>query len=84
MRSFMVSNVSLRHRILAGKGDVVLRVSDPLGKMNFGFYTSDEYHEQDFLRRIDARNVTLSFSYAFGKPPRMREAASEEMDMGIR
>jgi outer membrane receptor protein involved in Fe transport len=84
MRSFMVSNISLRHRILDGKGDIVLRMSDPLGKMNFGFYTSDEYHEQDFLRRIDARKLTLSMSYSFGKPPRMRQAASEEVDMGIR
>jgi outer membrane receptor protein involved in Fe transport len=84
MRSFMVSNISLRHRLLDGKGDVVLRMSDPFGKMNFGFYTSDEFHEQDFLRRIDARKLTLSFSYSFGKPPRMRQAASEEVDMGIR
>ena len=45
---------------------------------------ADEFHQQDFLRRIDARKLTLSFSYAFGKPPRMRQAASEEMDMGIR
>jgi outer membrane receptor protein involved in Fe transport len=84
MRSFVVSNVSLRQKILDGKGDVVLRVSDPLGKMNFGFYTSDEFHEQDFLRRIDARSVTLSLSYSFGKPPRIRQAEAEEMDMGIR
>ena len=84
MRSFTVSNISIRHRILDGKGDVVLRLSDPLGKMNFGFYTADEFHEQDFLRRIDARQLTLSFSYAFGKPPRMRQAASQEVDMGIR
>jgi outer membrane receptor protein involved in Fe transport len=84
MRSFMVSNISVRHRILDGKGDVVLRMSDPLGKMNFGFYTSDEFHEQDFLQRIDARQLTLSFNYSFGKPPRMRQAATEETDMGIR
>jgi outer membrane receptor protein involved in Fe transport len=84
MRSFVVSNISLRHRILDGKGDIVLRMSDPFQKMNFGFYTSDEFHEQDFLRRIDAQKLTLSFSYAFGKPPRMRQAASQEMDMGIR
>ena len=85
MRSFMVSNLSLRQRILDGKGDVVLRVSDPLGRMNFGFYTADEIHEQDFLRRIDARNVTLSFSYAFGKPPRMRQSGGgDDMEMNIR
>lgn len=85
MRAFMVSNVSVRQRVLDGKGDVVLRVSDPLGKMQFGFYTADELHEQDFLRRVDARNVTLSFSYAFGRPPRMRQAqAGEDMEMGIR
>ena len=85
MRAFMVSNVSLRQRVMNGKGDVVLRVSDPLGKMNFGFYTADELHEQDFLRRIDARQVTLSFSYAFGRPPRMRQAQpSDDMEMGIR
>jgi outer membrane receptor protein involved in Fe transport len=84
MRSFVVSNVSVRQRVLDGKGDVVLRVSDPLGKMNFGFFTADELHEQDFLRRIDARSVTLSFSYAFGRPPRLRQAQQEEMEMGIR
>lgn len=85
MRAFMVSNVSLRQRVLDGKGDVVLRVSDPLGKMQFGFYTADELHEQDFLRRVDARNVTLSFSYAFGRPPRMRQAQpADDMEMGIR
>lgn len=85
MRSFMVSNVSLRQRILDGKGDVTLRVSDPLGKMSFGFYTADELHEQDFRRNIDARQVTLSLSYAFGRPPRMRQAQQQDdMEMGIR
>lgn len=85
MRSFTVSNLSLRHRVLDGKGDVVLRVSDPLGKMAFGFITADELHEQDFLRRLDARQVTLSFSYAFGRPPRLRQPQqAEEMEMGIR
>jgi hypothetical protein len=84
MRAFVVSNVSLRQKILDGKGDVTLRVSDPLGRMKFGFFTADELHEQEFLRRIDARTVTLSFSYAFGRPPRMRQASSEEMDMAIR
>jgi hypothetical protein len=52
MREFVVSNVSLRRRVLDGRGEAVLRVSDPLGRMNFGFFTADEFHEQEFLRRI--------------------------------
>jgi outer membrane receptor protein involved in Fe transport len=84
MRAFMVSNVSLRQRVLDGRGEAVLRVSDPLGRMQFGFYTADEFHEQDFLRRIDARSVVLSFSYTVGRPPRMRPRPQEEMEMDIR
>ncbi|NJD19673.1 MAG: TonB-dependent receptor, partial [Gemmatimonadetes bacterium] len=84
MRSFVVSNVSLRHRVLGGRGDVVLRVTDPLGRMNFGFTTADELHEQEFLRRSDARNVALSFSYSFGRPPSLRPRAAEAVDMDIR
>jgi ferric enterobactin receptor len=84
MRAFMVSNVSLRQRVMAGRGEAVLRVSDPLGRMQFGFFTSDEFHEQDFLRRIDARAVVLSFSYSVGRPPRIRQRAPDEMEMDIR
>lgn len=84
MRAFVVSNVSLRHRVLGGKGDVVLRVTDPLGRMNFGFTTADELHQQEFLRRMDARSVALSFSYAFGRPPSLRPRAAEAMEMDIR
>jgi outer membrane cobalamin receptor len=84
MRAFMVSNVSLRQRVMEGRGEAVLRVSDPLGRMQFGFFTSDEFHEQDFLRRIDARAVVLSFSYSVGRPPRIRQRAPEEMEMDIR
>jgi outer membrane receptor protein involved in Fe transport len=84
MRAFMVSNVSMRQRFLDGRGEAVLRVSDPLGRMQFGFYTSDEFHEQDFLRRIDARSLVLSFSYSLGRPPRIRQRPPEEMEMDIR
>jgi outer membrane receptor protein involved in Fe transport len=84
MRAFMVSNVSLRQRVLDGRGEAVLRVSDPLGRMQFGFFTSDEFHEQDLLRRIDARSVALSFSYSVGRPPRIRQRPQEEVEMDIR
>jgi ferric enterobactin receptor len=84
MREFVVSNLSLRQRLLAGRGEAVLRVSDPLGRMNFGFFTADEMHEQEFLRRTNARAAVLSFSYSFGRPPRMRARAAEEMEMDIR
>jgi outer membrane receptor for ferrienterochelin and colicin len=85
MREFVVSNVSLRRRVLDGRGDVVLRVSDPLGRMSFGFFTADELHEQEFLRRMNARAAVLSFSYSFGRPPRLRQQrAAEEMEMEIR
>jgi outer membrane receptor protein involved in Fe transport len=84
MREFMVSNVSVRQRVLEGRGEAVLRVSDPLGRMRFGFFTSDEFHEQDFLRNIDARSAVLSFSYSVGRPPRLRARAAEEPEMEIR
>jgi outer membrane receptor for ferrienterochelin and colicin len=84
MREFVVSNVSLRQRVMEGRGEVVLRVSDPLGRMNFGFFTSDDLHEQEFLRRSDSRAAVLSFNYSFGRPPRMRQRAAEEMEMEIR
>jgi outer membrane receptor protein involved in Fe transport len=84
MREFVVSNLSLRRRVMEGRGEVVLRVSDPLGRMNFGFITSDELHEQEFLRRIDARAAVLSFNYSFGRPPRMRQRPADEMEMEIR
>jgi outer membrane receptor for ferrienterochelin and colicin len=84
MRQFVVSNVSLRRRVMEGRGEVVLRASDPLGLMSFGFFTADALHEQEFLRTTDARGVVLSFSYSFGRPPRMRQRAAEEMEMEIR
>jgi outer membrane receptor for ferrienterochelin and colicin len=84
MREFVVSNLSLRRRVMEGRGEVVLRVSDPLGRMNFGFITSDDLHEQEFLRRIDARAAVLSFNYSFGRPPRMRQRPADEMEMEIR
>lgn len=84
MREFMVSNVSVRQRVMEGRGEAVLRVSDPLGRMRFGFFTSDEFHQQDFLRNIDARAVVLSFSYSVGRPPRLRQRAPEEVEMEIR
>jgi hypothetical protein len=52
--------------------------------MNFGFFTSDDLHEQEFLRRSDSRAAVLSFNYSFGRPPRMRQRAAEEMEMEIR
>jgi hypothetical protein len=70
--------------VLGGKGDVVLRVTDPLGRMNFGFTTTDELHQQEFLRRSDARNVALSFSYAFGREPSLRPRTAEAVEMDIR
>jgi hypothetical protein len=84
MREFVVSNISLRQRMMAGRGEVVLRVSDPLGRMNFGFFTADELHEQEFLRRTNARAAVLSFSYSLGRPPRLRARPAEEMEMDIR
>jgi ferric enterobactin receptor len=84
MREFVVSNISLRQRLMAGRGEVVLRVSDPLGRMNFGFSTADALHEQEFLRRTNARAAVLSFSYSLGRPPRMRARPTEEMEMEIR
>jgi hypothetical protein len=59
-------------------------VSDPLGRMNFGFSTADALHEQEFLRRTNSRAAVLSFSYSLGRPPRMRARPAEEMEMEIR
>ncbi|HEX8903804.1 MAG TPA: TonB-dependent receptor, partial [Longimicrobiaceae bacterium] len=64
-------NVALRQKLNA-KSTLTLRVADPFDDMRFSFRTSSSSFAQQTSRSFNLRAVFLSFSYNFGRPPRMR------------
>ncbi|HEX6748549.1 MAG TPA: TonB-dependent receptor [Longimicrobium sp.] len=69
--SMGMANVAVRQK-LSDKASLNLRVADPFDAMRFSFTASSSSYSQEQLRRFNARAVYLSFSYNFGRPPRLR------------
>jgi outer membrane receptor protein involved in Fe transport len=68
--SFSVTRVSVRQKILNGRGSLSLSIRDPLNRMGFGFAVGDEAFYQEGERKWESRIAYLTFSYNFGQPPR--------------
>ena len=82
IQSIFFSDLALKKNILKEKGSLGLRVSDMSDSREFNFETSGSNFEQKGRRKIESRNVYLSFSYNFGKlenkKKRNRGGSSEE------
>ncbi|HEX2076577.1 MAG TPA: TonB-dependent receptor [Longimicrobium sp.] len=79
MGSMMMSNLSLRQKVLGDRGSLSLRVMDPLNRMGFTMQTRDPLYYQLNERRFGARAAFLTFSYNFGQQPRMRNRPATEV-----
>ena len=74
---FTLSNVALKQKLRGDKASVTLRVMDPFGTMGWGVRASDGRVIQSIERRFGARGAFLSYSYAFGKAPKIRTRPTE-------
>jgi outer membrane receptor protein involved in Fe transport len=75
-----ITNFALRQKLRGDAASVTLRVMDPFNTMKMGFVTDDGRFYQTSERSFGARGVFLSFNYAFGQQPRMRQRAPEQPD----
>ena len=73
-----MTNLALRQKLLGDQASVTLRVVDPFNAMGMGFVTDDGRFYQTSERRFGARGAFLSFTYAFGQPPRQRPRGPEQ------
>ncbi|MBI4409149.1 MAG: TonB-dependent receptor [Gemmatimonadetes bacterium] len=78
LSGMMMTHLSLRQKLLGERASITMNVIDPFDRMRFSFRTSDERHTQESTRRFGARGVFLTFSYNFGRPPRIPQRPNEE------
>ncbi|HET7233993.1 MAG TPA: TonB-dependent receptor [Longimicrobium sp.] len=76
--AFTMANFSIRQKVYGDKASLSLRVADPFDQMRFTFETADGNSEQISRRSFNARAVFLSFSYNFGRPPRIRQPRPDQ------
>jgi outer membrane receptor protein involved in Fe transport len=87
--SFSVSNISIRQKVLKGKGSLTLKMNDPLDKMGFQYELDQESFYQLGNRKWESRSAGLTFQYNFGKPPKRAPNRSNQQggsgfeDVGI-
>jgi outer membrane receptor protein involved in Fe transport len=70
--AMQMANLAVRQK-LNDRSSLSVRVSDPLNTMRFTSTTDQEFYSEESQRRFNARAVYLSFSYSFGRPPRLRQ-----------
>ena len=75
---FTLSNVAIKQKLQGDKSSVTLRIMDPFGTMGWGVRASDGRVIQSIERRFGARGAFLSYSYSFGKQPKIRQRPVEE------
>lgn len=66
--SIVYSNLGLRQK-LGAKGTANLTIMDPFSIYRYKVTTRDESHVQTSRSSIRMRSLSLSLSYAFGRPP---------------
>ncbi len=66
------TNFSLRQRVMGERGNVTLRVIDPLDQMRFTMQAEDDRFYQETMRHMGGRRAVLTFSYNVGQQPRQR------------
>lgn len=71
--SMQMMHLALRQKVLRDQGSVGLRLVDPFDRMRFAYETRDARHHQESERRFGARSLFLTFSYNFGRPPRLQQ-----------
>ena len=76
--SFSVANISVRQKVLKGKGSLTLRMNDPLDKMGFQFELDQASFYQLGNRKWESRSASLTFQYNFGKPPKRAQTRSNQ------
>ena len=82
--SMLITNMSLRQKVLNDKGAITLRVVDPFDRMGISSRTNDPLYTQLNDRDFNARSVHLTFSYNFGQQPRLRNRPpAEPQDTGV-
>jgi hypothetical protein len=79
MAAMTFTNLALRQKLRGDQTSVTLRVVDPFNAMGFGSTTDDGRFYQTSERRFGARGAFLSFSHAFGRPPRISRPREPEM-----
>jgi outer membrane receptor protein involved in Fe transport len=83
--SSLMTHVGLRQQLWNNRATLNLMVTDPFDLYRSSFTTSDPSHVQIGRSQWSARSATLSFSYAFGRPPRDRrnQAEDEEQEESV-
>lgn len=85
VKSMYFADISMRKEVIKGKGNVSLRVSDPLNTQKFRIETiGRNYYQYDEFKR-DSRAIYLGFSYKFNgykaaDRKRMQQETPREMD----
>ena len=75
--SSLMTHVGLRQQ-LGDRGTLNLMVTDPFDLYRSSFESRDPTFVQIGRSRFRARAAIVSFSYSFGRPPRIREREREE------
>ena len=78
MSGMTMTNLAVRQKLLGDQASVSLRVMDPLNRMGMGFVTDDGRFAQTTRRNFNARGAFLTFSYNFGRAPRVRPRQQEQ------
>jgi ferric enterobactin receptor len=78
MGRWLMSSVSLRHKVLDDRGSLSLRVMDPFNTMGFSMRTEQPLYYQENERRFGGRTAFLTFSYNFGQQPRLRQRPGQQ------
>jgi hypothetical protein len=76
--SSLMTHVGLRQQLWRNRATLNLMVTDPFDLYRSSFTTSDPSHVQIGRSQWSMRSATLSFSYAFGRPPRDRRDRAED------
>jgi ferric enterobactin receptor len=72
MGSMVRTNFSIRQRVMGERGNLTLRLIDPLDQMRFNLFAEDERFYQETMRQMGGRRAMLTFSYNVGQQPRQR------------
>ncbi len=76
--SMQMANVSVRKKIDGDNSSVTLRVSDPFQTARFRILAGDDNVSQLTVRNFGVRTVYLTFQYAYGQVPRVRQPRPDD------
>lgn len=82
MSSTVMSHVGLRQQLFDERASLQLSVMDPFDVWRQDFTTRDPTFLQIGRSRWSARTATISFSWAFGRPPRQQRGRQTQPEEG--